>query len=309
MAAATKISPRHWTQRYFGRLYGELYRKHLIPAKRSAAEAKFISQLLQLDHSLVLDLAAGFGRHARNLARKNRVFASDINASYLREAVRGLPARSAKNLSVVCADMRQGPFRAASFDAVLLLFNSFGYFSTESHAGNDSHSRQVWKLPHVFYERGLVPEDHGVFKDAQPARPAAGGSLSAAADPNFEVLAEAARLLRPGGNFIIEIPNLKPLVQAIEEAPRRHISTSGYAIEEEFTYDYATRTVSNRTRFRSGKAQESAEYHLRLYTKAEVVDAIRSFGFRIVKVMGDYTGARYSAISSDMMLIHAKKSR
>src|SRR4051812_44439273 len=73
--AENKPSPprqaESWSDRFFGPLCGELYRRHLLDSARTRAEVTFAKKLLRLDRKDVLDLAAGFGRHARLLARTN----------------------------------------------------------------------------------------------------------------------------------------------------------------------------------------------------------------------------------------------
>src|SRR5262245_29958927 len=90
-----------WAGSFFGPLYAELYSKHLLPADRSKQEADFARMLLNLKGKRVLDLAAGFGRHARLLARDNRVCAFDLNLNYLQQARRGKAASIRRNLACV----------------------------------------------------------------------------------------------------------------------------------------------------------------------------------------------------------------
>ena len=65
----------HWTNRYFGQLYHEIYSQYILEPERALEEAAFAAQVLDLGRRTVLDLACGFGRHARLLAASNRVVA------------------------------------------------------------------------------------------------------------------------------------------------------------------------------------------------------------------------------------------
>src|SRR5437868_6332599 len=94
----TQRAQRNMTDRYFGELYGELYRQHLLEPGRSRHEAEFAARVLGPKSARVLDLAAGFGRHARILAKDNEVWALDRNADYLRTAAHGLRGVAARNL-------------------------------------------------------------------------------------------------------------------------------------------------------------------------------------------------------------------
>lgn len=302
--------PRHWTHTYFGSIYGELYRKHLIPAARTREEAAFVDALLGPGRQRVLDIAAGFGRHARILARRHSVLALDTSAAYLRTALERLPARS--RLAAVQGDMRALPFASASCDAALLLFNSFGYFGSELSPQQrnplNRTNELVYKLPTVYYERGLVGEDFGRMQPQMPAgrRSAARartGAQPAIADWNQHVLEEVARVLRPGGQFLIEVPNPRPFLEAIRESPRIHQVTARYEIEEEFEYDERARIVWNRTRFRLGRETETAQYFMRLYTRADLSASLRAAGLRPAGCWGNYRGEPFRARDSDMILL------
>lgn len=248
-----------WTSQYFGALYGEIYERFLLKPSQSRQQAEFAARVLGLRSKIVLDLAAGFGRHAQRLAVRNRVWALDSNAEYLSRAVRGIRGTGKHRLHAVRGDMRELPFRDKSFGAAVCLFNSFGYFGTADSEGE--------------------------------------GDLT--------VLREVARVLEPGGGFLLELPNPGPLLAAIRQAPRRHLITSEYEIEEEFAFDRERRVVSNRTLFRLGRRCEQAEYRLRVYSRAEAARMLRRAGFRIEALYGSYEGGAWQARESELLLVHA----
>jgi SAM-dependent methyltransferase len=309
------VTPSDWAGSFFGPLYAELYSKHLLSAARSRREADFVRATLGLKSMKVLDLAAGYGRHARLLAKDNLVCALDLNLSYAAQALAEAPPRVRKNLACLGGDMRHLPFANGSMDAVLLLFNSFGYFTDGASSGDENSEaprRQMWKLPQVFYEKGLVSEDFGVSK---------GGGVTKAApqqetlparkdtDPNLAVLQEIRRVLKPGGQMLIEVPNPKPLLNAVRSHPRRHVLTGNYEIEEEFAWDDSSRILSNRTRFRAGQRENDGEYRMRLYTAVELRAALKSCGLRPLKTYGSYDNEPYSSSYSEAILVHASKMR
>ncbi|MGI8907894.1 MAG: class I SAM-dependent methyltransferase [Candidatus Sumerlaeaceae bacterium] len=276
-----------------------------MPVSRAKAEAEFSARLLKLDCCRVLDLACGYGRHARHLASNNQIFAADLNRSYLQQATQGLRDRTAANLLPIQADMRQIPFCDSTMDAVLFLFNSFGYFAGATAAQPAASPRQqVWKLPEVFYERQLVPSTFGKYEPSvvtAPANPAVSN------DENGNVLGEIARVLKPGAQLLLELPNSKPLLRAVAEHPRRHIAAAGYQIEEQYEWDSAARVLHNRTRFRIRDHIEEGEYDLRLYSSKEIRGLLAGNGLSVVQVYGDYQGGKYFPANSPVLLVHARK--
>jgi SAM-dependent methyltransferase len=80
----------------------------------------------------LLDLCCGQGRHAVPLARLGyRVTGLDLSRRLLARAA-GLAGDQGQRVGLVEADMRRLPFADASFDAVLNLFNAFGYLEDDA---------------------------------------------------------------------------------------------------------------------------------------------------------------------------------
>jgi SAM-dependent methyltransferase len=85
--------------------------------------------------SPILDLACGTGRHCFELARRGHsVQGLDFSEGLLAIARGGDGRPAASAPGFVCADMRSQPFRDGAFRTVLLLGNSFGFFSDEDNA-------------------------------------------------------------------------------------------------------------------------------------------------------------------------------
>ena len=78
----------------------------------------------------ILDLACGYGRHSNSLAKLgHRVTGVDIIQGFLDKARRDAGGING-NVRYLKGDMREIKF-GEEFDAVLLLFTSFGYFNDE----------------------------------------------------------------------------------------------------------------------------------------------------------------------------------
>jgi SAM-dependent methyltransferase len=145
-----------WFESWFGEDYIALY------PHRDVAEAKKAIDLIAgiLDGRKVrraLDLACGPGRHARFLAERWWTSGTDLSEVLLRFAQRtGVQAK------LVRADIRELPYRESSFDLVVNLFTSFGYFETD-----DEHERVIRDLARVIAPGGSFVID---FLNAQLVR-------------------------------------------------------------------------------------------------------------------------------------------
>lgn len=120
-----------WFTRWFGREYLDLY------PHRNAAEARAAIALIERVVPVrrmrrALDLACGTGRHTRVLWDAVWTVGFDLSPTLL-----GVAHEEAPQVPYVRGDMRRLPFGARTFDLVVNLFTSFGYFDT------DAENRQV----------------------------------------------------------------------------------------------------------------------------------------------------------------------
>ncbi|HZI52717.1 MAG TPA: class I SAM-dependent methyltransferase [Chitinophagaceae bacterium] len=152
---------KHWFDSSF---YHKLY------ANRDEKEAShFLDALLQelspADHSQMLDLGCGNGRHSKHLASKGfKVTGIDLSASSIRNAKRW----ESPKLEFYRHDMRL-PFGNNCFDYVFNFFTSFGYFKNSGEdyqvLNNISSSLKpggilVMDYINTLYaEKRLVPEE------------------------------------------------------------------------------------------------------------------------------------------------------
>ena len=116
---------------FFGDDYLGAYHE-TISAENALIEADFVQQVLQLPvGSEVLDLCCGHGRHSVLLAKAGlNMTGLDLSEQYLEQAA--LNAMSVGiELELVHSDMREIPFNSR-FDAVINLFTSFGYLSSDN---------------------------------------------------------------------------------------------------------------------------------------------------------------------------------
>ena len=115
-----------WFESWFGEEYAALY-PHRNDSEAERAVTLIATNLGSRPVKRVLDLACGSGRHARYLGARWWTSGVDLSEVMLRMAKRGnVPA------SLVRADIRQLPYRDSSFDLIVNLFTSFGYFETDA---------------------------------------------------------------------------------------------------------------------------------------------------------------------------------
>ncbi|MFC4076098.1 methyltransferase domain-containing protein [Salinithrix halophila] len=121
-----------WYEESFGEDYMLVYRhRNRVNADREIREAARWIGLGEGDE--VLDLCCGTGRHSISLSKLGcRVTGIDLSRVLLDEAV-----LSSEGLDIryVRGDMRDLPFPDGSFDAVVNLFTSFGYFVEDAENG------------------------------------------------------------------------------------------------------------------------------------------------------------------------------
>ncbi len=133
-----------WYEDWFGEDYLQLY-----PHRNEEDAARLISLLetrVEFHGKEVLDLACGPGRHAGQLiASKAKVTGIDLSAVLLESA------NQVDGLDVVRGDMRLLPFAPDSFDVVVNLFTSFGYFDDDDeHLGVLCEVRRILKTGGAF---------------------------------------------------------------------------------------------------------------------------------------------------------------
>jgi SAM-dependent methyltransferase len=127
-----RLDERPWYADFFDDDYLRIFLP-LLPDERTAAEVNGVVELLaEAPGSRLLDLCCGHGRHAVPLAQLGfRVTGLDLSRRLLDRAAAQAAAQG-QHVDLVAADMRRLPFADASFDAVVNLFNAFGYLEDEA---------------------------------------------------------------------------------------------------------------------------------------------------------------------------------
>src|SRR5207237_4032523 len=115
-----------WFEEWFGEDYLHIY-QHRDETEAERSVELSATNLAGRQIETVLDLACGAGRHTRVLRERWWTVGLDLSMSLLKIA-----RKESSDAPYVRADMRELPFADESFDLVVNLFTSFGYFEDDS---------------------------------------------------------------------------------------------------------------------------------------------------------------------------------
>ncbi|MDA0999996.1 MAG: methyltransferase domain-containing protein [bacterium] len=124
--------PPDWWRRIFNSLYLKTDSDVVEDPTITRSEVDWFSQLLNLSlDEKILDLCCGQGRHSLELARRGFTEVEGFDRShFLIQKARSISRKEGLPIRFREGDARKLPYRADSFQALLILGNSFGYFET-----------------------------------------------------------------------------------------------------------------------------------------------------------------------------------
>lgn len=114
-----------WFEQWFGEDYLHIY-QHRDEKEAEHAIELIAANLTGREIHSVLDLGCGAGRHTKVLCERWWTVGLDLSMALLKVA-----RRESRGAPYVRADMRELPFADESFDLVVNLFTSFGYFEDD----------------------------------------------------------------------------------------------------------------------------------------------------------------------------------
>ena len=121
-----------WWRRIFNSTYLKTDADVVEDQRITSQEIEAFSEILKLSpEDKILDLCCGHGRHSLELTRKGFEYVEGLDRSrYLIQRARSSAKK--ENLKVIFreGDARKLPYQTDTFDVVLILGNSFGYFET-----------------------------------------------------------------------------------------------------------------------------------------------------------------------------------
>ena len=123
-----------WWRRIFNSMYLKTDADVVEDKQITNKEVDLFTEILGLEKNMViLDLACGQGRHSLELARRGFRNVNGLDRShYLIRKAKNICTAEGLTASFKEGDARKLPYPADTFDVVMILGNSFGYFeSTE----------------------------------------------------------------------------------------------------------------------------------------------------------------------------------
>jgi SAM-dependent methyltransferase len=236
-----------WFEEWFGEDYLRIYQH------RDENEAEKMIELIaaRIEGNTierVLDLACGAGRHSKLLCERWWTVGLDLSSALLRVA-RG----ESPDAPYVRADMRELPFADGTFDLVVNLFTSFGYFADDAE--------------------------------------------------HIRVLRCVNAAMREGGTFVIDFFNASQVKEDLVAYDER--VANGIAIEQRRAITSDQRFVEKTITLR----QTGREYveRVRLFSAADLSRMLEAAGFKVVELVGDYTGASWNEDSPRVILFGSRK--
>lgn len=123
---------------------------------------------------------------------------------------------------------------------------------------------------------------------------------------NQQVLEEVGRILKPGGQFLVDISNRDYyLLRMLPQAGRQH---DGATILEETSFDPVTCRFSTRFTWVAQGQAETLSHSVRSYTVPELEGMLQRAGMAPVARYGDFDGRPFD-LDSRRLIVVAEKSK
>jgi len=124
---------------------------------------------------------------------------------------------------------------------------------------------------------------------------------------NFRVLEEIARVLAPGGRFLIDFLNRDVVIAGLK--PQEEQTIAGRKVSIERWYDEDTRRINKRMRLETpGKPNRTYIESVRAYSRDEVTIGARWAGLQVDALYGNFSGEPFDRDSQRLILVGQKAS-
>lgn len=124
-------------------------------------------------------------------------------------------------------------------------------------------------------------------------------------EENFRVLEEIARILEPGGGFLVDLFNRERVVANLVE--REHRTLQGYDAEIQRWFDASTQRVNKRIRVHSpNRPVQTFVESVRAYERDEVLSGLEQAGLQVTALYGGFQGGDFNRDSERLILVGSK---
>lgn len=181
--------------------------------------------------------------------------------------------------------LRQRGFRALGFDLSLTLLT------------------QAPHLPRVAGDMCCLPFSDNTFSRVLNFFTSFGYFESE--EENFRVLEEIARILEPGGGFLVDLFNREQVVANL--VGQEHRQLEGYSAEIQRWFDVSTQRVNKRIRVHSpNRPVQTFVESVRAYEKEEVLKGLEQAGLKVMALHGSFQGEEFNSDSERLILVGDK---
>lgn len=263
----SNIEQSNWWKTLFDQKYLDTYLSDLTP-ERTSNEVNFIVRAASLKpEDKILDLACGHGRHSIELAKRGfNVVGLDYSEPFIAKAKEDAEKAGVK-VEFIRGDMKNLPFNE-SFDVVLMLFTSFGYF-------DDEHNQRI------------LAE---VSKSLKP-----GGRFLIDVISGEAVISRFNKEGQKGeGSNLLKIP--------------RTYEVGGLTVDEVEWFDPDEQQIHNHREWvdENGEKKEY-DYYLRVYTIPQYKEMFTKAGLQFRESWGDFQGNTHNTNGNYRTIILATK--
>lgn len=183
--------------------------------------------------------------------------------------------------------LRQRGFRALGFDLSLTLLT------------------QAPHLPRVAGDMCCLPFSDSTFSRVLNFFTSFGYFESE--EENFRVLEEIARILEPGGGFLVDLFNRERVVANLVE--REHRQLEGYEAEIQRWFDASTQRVNKRIRVYSpNRPVQTFVESVRAYEQEEVLEGLGRAGLDVTALYGGFRGEEFDSDSERLILVGSRSA-
>lgn len=258
------MTSNKWWANVFDEKYIKTY-VDLNSEENTDKQVSFLNDSLNFDNnSKILDLACGFGRHAIPLAEQGHdVTGLDYSQDFINRAKeKNSPA------NFVQGDMRKLPFEDVTFDYVINMFTSFGYFKKE-----EDHLKTLTEV-----RRALKPKGEFLL-DLR----------------NYERVLKST--IKHGKYNEEEKIFISTFQQDL---------SNGISITRTRKLDPLTNKTKMRVEWKEEGEKKEYEGIVKNFTLSEIRYLLKQAGFKIKNIYGNYKGEKFNPQSNRMIIISKK---